>query len=151
MPPKAQRPLTSRTQIIRSKRFKSNNSPASPMKVKGYSTNQTSDGQMIVNSNNQVNIHIGSVEINENLEKTPTDQVRINYVVFLLTFSSHRRSIGYGNAFGVHLKSSLYTRGQSRRQRARDSQNFQSLWADRLRVSYSHFLPILFDEHKQRQ
>jgi len=79
MPPKAQRPLTSRTQIIRSKRFKSNNSPASPMKVKGYSTNQTSDGQMIVNSNNQVNIHIGSVEINENLEKTPTDQ-EINWL-----------------------------------------------------------------------
>ena len=91
MPPTVQRPLTSRTQIIRSKRFKSaTGSKTSPMKVKAYN-NQQSEGQMIVNSNNQVtsestftfynknyhkvNIHIGSVEINENLQKTPTDQV----------------------------------------------------------------------------
>ena len=30
-----------------------------------------------INSHFQVNIHIGSVEINENLQKTPTDQVEI--------------------------------------------------------------------------
>merc|ERR1711887_285807 len=61
MPPTTPRPLSSRTQVIRSRR----KLVSGPVKVKTYKTNNVNDPQMILNSNNQVNIHIGSLEINE--------------------------------------------------------------------------------------
>jgi len=82
MPPTTPRPLTSRTQVIRSRR----KLVSGPVKVKTYKTNNIQDPQLILNSNNQsndkrkeVNIHIGSLEINEKLDKTPTDQ-EINWL-----------------------------------------------------------------------
>jgi len=75
MPPTTPRPLTSRTQVIRSRR----KLISGPVKVKTYKTNNMQDPQLILNSNNQVNIHIGSLEINEKLDKTPTDQ-EINWL-----------------------------------------------------------------------
>merc|ERR1719399_2645737 len=60
MPPTTPRPLTSRTQVIRSRR----KLVSGPVKVKTYKTNNIQDPQLILNSNNQVNIHIGSLEIN---------------------------------------------------------------------------------------
>lgn len=85
IPPSVPRPLTSRTQVIRSRRQKTQSGPIKGPVIKTYRTNNNNDPQLILNSNNQykskkqVNIHIGSVEINENLEKTPTDQ-EINWL-----------------------------------------------------------------------
>lgn len=69
MPPTVARPLTSRTQILRSKRVVTTTNPlrAPPKPVKGAEPNY------IVNSNNQLNIHIGSLELSPELNRTPTD------------------------------------------------------------------------------
>jgi len=50
MPPTTPRPLTSRTQVIRSRR----KLVSGPVKVKTYKTNNIQDPQLILNSNNQV-------------------------------------------------------------------------------------------------
>ena len=56
MPPTTPRPLTSRTQVIRSRR----KLVSGPVKVKTYKTNNVQDPQLILNSNNQVGFHVSS-------------------------------------------------------------------------------------------
>jgi len=71
MPPTVARPLTSRTQILRSKRIVQTTTPIrAPPKA-----HFRNDSNYVVNSNNQVNIHIGSVELTPNTElnRTPTE------------------------------------------------------------------------------
>jgi len=71
MPPTVARPLTSRTQILRSKRIVQTTNPIRAPPKPHFRT----DSNYVVNSNNQVNIHIGSVELSPNTElnRTPTE------------------------------------------------------------------------------
>lgn len=71
MPPTVARPLTSRTQILRSKRIAQTTNPIRAPPKPHFRT----DSNYVVNSNNQVNIHIGSVELSPNTElnRTPTE------------------------------------------------------------------------------
>jgi len=70
MPPTVARPLTSRTQILRSKRLIQT---TNPIRVPPKNSMRMAEPNYVVNSNNQVNIHIGSVELSPELNRTPTE------------------------------------------------------------------------------
>jgi len=71
MPPTVPKPLISRTQILRTKKSAPVTNPVKVMHPKQTRPDQ----RMMINSNNQTNINIGSVEISPEpaLNRTPTD------------------------------------------------------------------------------
>lgn len=71
MPPSVPKPLISRTQILRTKKSAPVTNPVKVMHPKQTRPDQ----RMMINSNNQTNINIGSVEISPEpaLNRTPTD------------------------------------------------------------------------------
>jgi len=70
MPPQVARPLTSRTQILRSKRFVPS---TTPIKATFKMNSHQADSKYTVNSNNQVSVHIGSIELSPDINRTPTE------------------------------------------------------------------------------
>ena len=86
-----------------------------------------------------MNIHIGSLEINEKLDKTPTDQVKVKY--FERTKCLYRKSTGYGIVSEVLLKLNILILQNDQRQHRKVLE--MSLYF--LKVLGQHLLQVILD------